>query len=66
MKAINTYTSFKPITPVTINIIEIIFIEVILSLKKKYPISIENKMLDSLKAPTIGIGAWVNPHTTMI
>ena len=51
------YRNFKPKTPSTINIIEIIFVEVILSFKKKYPINIEKNILDSLRAPTIGIGA---------
>ncbi len=37
----------------------------IFSFKKKYPITNEKKMLVSLKAPTSGIGAFVNPQITI-
>ena len=60
------YKSFKPITPININIIDTIFIEVIFSFRKKYPINMEKNILDSLNAPTIGIGAFVKPQTTII
>ena len=48
------------------NIIENIFDGVIFSFRKKYPINIEKNILVSLKAPTIGIGAFVNAHTTIV
>ena len=45
--------------------IETIFVIVIFSFKKKYPIRIEKSILVSLNAPTIGIGALVKAHTTI-
>ena len=45
--------------------IDRIFVVVIFSFKKKYPIRIEKSILVSLNAPTIGIGALVKAHTTI-
>ena len=59
------YNNLFAITPITIKNIDIIFVVVIFSFKKKYPIRIEKSILVSLNAPTIGIGALVKAHTTI-
>ena len=57
--------NFNKIIPKKIVNTAAVFKRVNFSFKNNDPIKSAKMILVSLKAETIGIGAWVNPHTTI-